>query len=134
MEGKNGAYDNLCMSCMADRGENTVCPVCGFSETESQPGRALPYRTVTAKPYLVGQVKRNGEGFRYIGYDTMLLPVKIRELFPKNLCREPRIPGKFKWELGREDLREVFPFFFGIFQNHRWSQRSSCHGKDLRYF
>ncbi len=108
------AYDNLCMSCMADRGENTVCPVCGFSETESQPPHALPYRTILQNRYLVGQVKKeNGEGFRYIGYDTMLhLPVKIRELFPKNLCQRAKNSWEIQVGVGQEAVfREVFHSF-----------------------
>ncbi|MCI9576673.1 MAG: PASTA domain-containing protein [Clostridiales bacterium] len=104
------AYDNLCMSCMADRGEDMVCPLCGFSETESQPPHALPYRTLLQDRYLVGRVKQeNGEGFRYIGYDTMLhLPVKIRELFPQNLCQRAGNTWEIQVSVGQEAVfREV---------------------------
>lgn len=79
---------NLCMNCMSDLEDKSVCPHCGYPADEKQQGDALPFHTLLQKRYLVGREKsRNGEGITYIGYDTILnIPVAIREFYPSNLC------------------------------------------------
>ena len=80
--------EHLCMNCMADTGGKTACPNCGFQEENGQQPNALPFRTWLQKRYVVGVAKKsNGEGFTYIGYDTVLnIPVELREFFPQTLC------------------------------------------------
>lgn len=80
---------NLCMNCMNDMGESTVCEKCGFnSETDLQAEGALPYHTLLQNRYLVGRaILCNGEGFMYIGYDLgQNMPIGIKEYFPYKNC------------------------------------------------
>ncbi len=82
------SFEHLCMNCMADMGDSTVCPVCGFHPEEPQMAGALPYGTVLQDRYIVGRARRcNGEGISYIGYDKKLqLRIELRELFPQTIC------------------------------------------------
>lgn len=111
------AYENLCMNCMADRGGEEICPVCGSPVGQEQPPHGLAYRTMLQERYLLGRVqKENGEGLQYIAYDTVeQVPVKVREFFPQNLCRRgeehglvpnPGCEAKF-----RENLRLFSEYF-----------------------
>lgn len=108
------AYDHLCRNCMADRAGAEVCPVCGCSGEEPPTPGALAEGTMLQNRYLVGRVKKeNGEGFRYIGYDTVLeLPIKIRELFPRNLCHREESTGEICPNAGHEavfqELAQLF--------------------------
>ena len=79
---------SLCMNCMMETDGREVCSHCGFAAGSSQQPHALPFRTRLQNRYAVGVAKRsNGEGFVYIGYDTVLnLPVEIHEFFPQSLC------------------------------------------------
>lgn len=81
-------FDTLCMNCMSDTKGKPECPNCGFSSEEPQMRHALPYRTELQQRYIVGRAKRsNGEGFSYIGYDTVLnIPIELKEFFPQTLC------------------------------------------------
>lgn len=79
--------EHLCMGCMRDKGEEAVCPYCGYSDDEKQIYCYLPSRTVIAKRYLVGRVlSYNGESVTYMGYDAVGgRRVRIQEYFPDAL-------------------------------------------------
>ena len=79
---------NLCMGCMSETGNEQVCSVCGFDSTTYNEKGALPLRTLLAGRYAVGKVvSTTGEGFNYIGFDTVTESVvKIAEYFPSGLC------------------------------------------------
>lgn len=80
--------DNLCMGCMSETQKGSVCAVCGFDEATYNEVSALPLRTLLAQRYLVGRVvSSNGEGYTYLGYDTVAgVVVRIREYFPSGCC------------------------------------------------
>ncbi len=68
----------LCMGCMQEIGEQTVCPSCGFDNTEQQQAPFLPYGTVLANRYIVGVgLDTNGESTRYLGFDKQTGDVVI---------------------------------------------------------
>lgn len=79
--------ENLCMGCMENKGELTVCPFCGYSENGPRIQSCLPPRSLIGNRYLVGKVlSYNGEGVTYIGYDTVSdRKVSVREFFPDAL-------------------------------------------------
>lgn len=80
--------DHLCMGCMSDNGGEQICSVCGFDQSKYDVENALPLRKVLAGRYIIGKVvSANGEGFTYIGMDTVTdSVVKITEYFPTGLC------------------------------------------------
>lgn len=80
--------DNLCMACMGNKGDNKICPHCGYSDNEPQMEGALPLKYKLQDRYIVGKATDfNGEGIGYIGYDIVDdTPVYIREYMPSNLC------------------------------------------------
>ena len=79
--------EHLCMGCMRDKGDEKVCPYCGYSDDEKQIDCYLPSRTVIAKRFMVGKVlSYNGESVTYMGYDAVSgRRVRIREYFPDSL-------------------------------------------------
>lgn len=66
------------MGCMQEIGNKTICPVCGFDNTEQQQAPFLPYGTVLANRYIVGAgIDTNGESTRYICFDKQTGNVMI---------------------------------------------------------
>lgn len=80
--------NDLCMGCMCDNHGEQVCSVCGFDAANYHCENALPLRTTLANRYVVGKaVSSNGEGFTYLGYDSVAAcVVYIHEYFPTGLC------------------------------------------------
>lgn len=80
--------ENLCMGCMRDKGEEEVCPFCGYSDTSPRFPTYLAPRTVINNRYIVGKVlSYNGESVTYIGYDVIgERKVKVHEYFPDTLA------------------------------------------------
>ncbi len=109
--------ESLCMNCMTDTGGRSVCPNCGFAADGSQQPNALPFRTWLQQRYVVGMAKRsNGEGFVYIGYDTVLnIPVELHEFFPQSLC-ERAVDGRNARVMGGSEL--AFDENLASFLNH----------------
>ncbi len=61
---------SLCMGCMQEIGNETICPNCGFDNSEQQSAPYLPYGTVLADRYIVGAgIDTNGESTRYLSFD-----------------------------------------------------------------
>ena len=81
-------YKNLCMGCMTDKGENEVCPKCGFGENDLQPMANLPLRYRLDGRYLIGRsLESNSESVTYLAWDTEEnVAVRVHEFFPENFC------------------------------------------------
>ena len=63
---------------MQEIGNNTVCPACGFDNSEKQQAPFLPYGTVLMNRYIVGAgIDTNGESTRYLGFDKQTGDVVI---------------------------------------------------------
>ncbi len=80
---------NLCMGCMVDRGDKTVCPQCGWKEgTLPESLAQLPPRTVLNNQYLLGKVLgQGGFGITYLAWDMNLeRKVAVKEYFPHGLA------------------------------------------------
>lgn len=86
------------MGCMQEIGDQTVCPNCGFDNSEQQPAPYLPYGTVLADRYIVGAgIDTNGESTRYLSFDKQTGDVVIVcEFLPM---------GLFTREEGMTELR-----------------------------
>lgn len=109
-----GFYNNLCPGCMNEVGEKDTCPYCGFDLKSEQTAPFLPYGTVIAGKYVVGDVlEQNGEGVTYLGLDTITNNcVRIREFLPENMAS--RAQGDLKpavdeknavlYETGRQEF------------------------------
>ncbi len=68
----------LCMGCMREIGDKTICPSCGFDNSKEQHSPFLPYGTVLHGRYIVGSViDTNGESSRYISFDKQTGDVVI---------------------------------------------------------
>ncbi len=81
-------YKNLCMGCMTDKGENEICPKCGFGENDLQPMANLPLRYRLDGRYLIGRsLEANSESVTYLAWDTEEnIPVRVHEFFPEAFC------------------------------------------------
>ncbi len=75
---------SLCIGCMHEIGDNTICPDCGFDNSKTQSAPFLPYGVVLDKRYVIGKnIETNGESTLYIGFDRVKAkPVFIREFLP----------------------------------------------------
>lgn len=80
--------EHLCMGCMKDKGDEEVCPYCGYSDSAAHFASYLAPRTVIDNRYVVGKVLcYNGESVTYIGYDVIgERKVKVCEYFPDTLA------------------------------------------------
>lgn len=106
------SFENyLCMGCMENLEENTVCPNCGMDNTlpssQVQYKTALSLKTKLQNRYIIGKsVDINGEGIGYIGYNKVSKsPVYIREFMPFNLCKRELNSNKIT---PRENLEVPF--------------------------
>ena len=80
--------NNLCLNCMADKGEDETCSACGFSNaTENETG-FIPLKTEIKERYIIGTVlDSNGEGVTYIAWDKENdCSVRIREFYPEKIA------------------------------------------------
>ena len=80
---------NLCLACMYDRGENQICPVCGWDENrEFPPGQNLPPGTILQNKYLIGRVLgQGGFGITYLAWDMDLnIKLAIKEYLPRDFA------------------------------------------------
>ncbi len=82
-----GFYNNLCPGCMNEVGNSKNCPYCGFDVESEQNTPYLPYGTVLAGKYVVGDIlEENSEGTTYLGLDTITNNcVRIREFLPTTI-------------------------------------------------
>ena len=80
--------DRLCMGCMEEKGNEDICPFCGYDSSVPVIPSYLPPRTMLHSRYLVGKLLRyNGESAEYIGFDTQAgVKVTIKEYMPDTLC------------------------------------------------
>ncbi len=93
---------SLCMGCMQEIGSESVCPLCGFDNTEKQQAPFLPYGTELANRYIVGAgIDTNGESTRYLGFDKQTGDVVIVcEFLPIGLFirREDEVAVRVNYE------------------------------------
>lgn len=80
---------SLCMGCMREIGDNTLCPSCGFDNSKEQTAPFLPYGTLLQGRYITGSVmETNGESTRYMAFDKQTGDVVILcEFLPVGLFR-----------------------------------------------
>lgn len=80
---------HLCVGCMEDKGNASVCPVCGWKEGRvPETPVQLPPRTILNDQYLLGRVLgQGGFGITYLAWDMNLeRKIAIKEYFPHPLA------------------------------------------------
>ena len=100
------SYDNLCMNCMKDIGEEKQCPYCSYKAGSPQLPPFLPQRTIVGGHYLIGNVmEANGDGTTYMAYDTeRKTAVTIREFLPDTLITRTGSTTNIVVKPGKEAL------------------------------
>lgn len=86
---KLAKHQNICPGCFKDKGEATVCPLCGFDESTRGNPIALPYWTLLNRQYLTGRVlgKLGGFGITYLAWDTRLdIRTAVKEYLPRDFA------------------------------------------------
>lgn len=87
-------FSNICMGCMAEKGDLTQCPSCGWVEgSEPESPQHLKPGTLLQGKYLVGRaLGQGGFGITYLGWDVNLkMRLAIKEYLPQDLAS--RTPG-----------------------------------------
>ena len=87
---------HLCMGCMNDKGEQPVCPYCGWIEgTIPEVPQHLPPRSMLNNRYLIGRVLgQGGFGITYLAWDTTLnTRLAIKEYLPQSMAT--RYAGRY---------------------------------------
>ena len=82
-----GTWDALCPGCFADKGNESVCPYCGYDESERRTPLVLSYRSLLNGQFIVGKVlgKPGGFGITYLGWDINLATlVAVKEYLPRD--------------------------------------------------
>lgn len=80
---------HLCMGCMSDKGEEQLCPHCGWIEgTMPEVPQHLPPRSVLNHRYLIGRVLgQGGFGITYLAWDqTLNTRLAIKEYLPQAMA------------------------------------------------
>jgi serine/threonine protein kinase len=86
---ESSAYSNICLGCLADKGDPVVCRLCGFDESLTETHRLrIRRRTILKDQYLIGKVLgQGGFGITYLGLDLILhKKVAIKEFLPSMLA------------------------------------------------
>lgn len=112
--------DSLCMNCMKDMGEGTVCQHCGFDRSEQQTTPYLPFRTTLSSRYLVGRMLRHdSDGALYIGFDLSLKsPVYLHEFLPKRISSRTADTNDIKVRVdASEAFEECLRSFLELWRN-----------------
>ncbi len=81
---------NICMGCLNPLPEgDEVCRICGFSDSDQNPEKALKINSTLQDHYVVGRMICEGsDSMIYLGYDRVLKePCFIHEYFPSTLCQ-----------------------------------------------
>ena len=82
---------SLCMGCMNEKGNETVCPYCGLDEEmlSEVATTFLPPGYVLKERYTIGiALGQGGFGITYIGYDDVLgTKVAIKEYYPSDIAQ-----------------------------------------------
>lgn len=76
----------LCMGCMENKGENSVCLSCRYDEDEGSSPLVLAPRTILNQQFLIGRVlgSPGGFGITYLAWDMRLeRKVAIKEYLPR---------------------------------------------------
>jgi serine/threonine protein kinase len=85
----NEKYQHLCMSCMNEKGDTSVCPICGF-KGGTQPDSPLYLQpgTILNGQYILGRVLGHGGfGITYLAMDLNLdIKAAIKEYLPEGLA------------------------------------------------
>ena len=111
---------SLCMGCMQEKGDQTVCPYCGFDNSEKQQAPFLPYGTVLMNRYIVGTgIDNNGECTRYLCYDKQTSEVLIVcEFLPIGLISrgegEKNVKVNYENRLNYNKLKDDFVNYYKI--------------------
>lgn len=107
---------SLCMGCMQEIGNQTLCPECGFDNTEEQVSPFLPYKSLLAQRYTCGAAfDTNGESTRYIALDNHTGDVVIvNEFLPAGLIsrNEKEIIVSLDDQADYDKLKENFKSYF----------------------
>jgi hypothetical protein len=77
--------ESLCLGCMRDKGNNEICPHCGWSDKNlAAPTLDLPPRSILNGHYIVGKVLGSGGfGVTYLAWDINLdTKVSNKRIFP----------------------------------------------------
>ncbi len=85
----------LCLGCMKEYDNGSVCPHCGFSNDSIQSLPFLPLGTVLRDRYIVGKLlKSNCQGTEYLCFDDELKsPCILREFLPEGICGRSKNSG-----------------------------------------
>ena len=116
---------SLCMGCMQEKGDQTVCPYCGFDNSEKQQAPFLPYGTVLMNRYIVGTgIDNDGECTRYLCYDKQTSEVLIAcEFLPIGLISrgegEKNVKVNYENRLNYNKLKDDFVNYYKILSELR---------------
>lgn len=117
-----------CKACFRTIDNTLICPHCGSSQTETNPGMALPIGTILNGQYQIGRVLgQGGFGITYLALDINLnRRVAIKEYFPADLAERSRdglclsvyqSTGRNAFEFGIEQFLNEAKLL-AKFQNH----------------
>jgi len=117
-----------CKACFSTIDNTLICPHCGSSQTDANPGMALPIGTILNGQYQIGRVLgQGGFGITYIAFDINLnRRVAIKEYFPADLAERSRdglslsvyqSTGRNAFEFGIEQFLNEAKLL-AKFQNH----------------
>lgn len=111
-------HSHLCPGCFHEKGSVSVCPTCGYDESQERSPILLPHRTVLNEQYVIGRVlgKPGGFGITYLAWDMYLQTyVAVKEFLPRDLAG--RAPGGASVQPHTNDDSKLFSYGLEQFIN-----------------
>ena len=81
-------YENLCISCFEEKGNENSCPHCGYVESGGRKQTFLPAHCVLQERYLIGEVlstDKNAVCYKALDMQQNRI-VEVQEHFPRARC------------------------------------------------
>lgn len=85
-------YENLCISCFEEKGNENSCPHCGYVESGGRKQTFLPAHCVLQERYLIGEVlstDKNAVCYKALDMQQNRI-VEVQEHFPRELVTRDR--------------------------------------------
>lgn len=111
-------HEHLCPGCFSEKGTVSLCPNCGYDESQERSPILLPHRTILNEQYLIGKVLGKPGGFRitYLAWDLYLETyVAIKEFLPRDLAG--RSPDRATVQPHTNDDSKLFTYGLEQFIN-----------------
>ena len=120
----------ICYGCMEEKGEEQICPHCGYKGKNQEPFILKP-GTILKERYILGkQLGNGGFGITYIGWDSYLKrKIAVKEYYPRNCAT--RNEDNTKINIYSGEIAEIYRSGLKSFLNEAQRIAQFTHNKGV---